>query len=66
MVTKPMHFAWNNTAVRLVSFVPENMRLPASALIVISVILIGGFASPESQDNTRDNRAISLFGLAVM
>ncbi|KAL8629451.1 hypothetical protein Q9189_004842 [Teloschistes chrysophthalmus] len=66
IVTKPMHYAWNNTAVRLVSFVPENMKMPGSALIVISVILIGGFASPESRDNTRDNRAISLFGLAVI
>ncbi|KAL8780086.1 MAG: hypothetical protein Q9194_001099 [Teloschistes cf. exilis] len=50
----------------LVSFVPENMKLPGGALIVVSVILIGGFSSPESQDNTRDNRAISLFGLAVI
>ncbi|KAI4103153.1 MAG: hypothetical protein L6R37_003974 [Teloschistes peruensis] len=65
IITKPMHYAWNNTAVRLVSFVPENMKLPGGALIVVSVILIGGFSSPESQDNTRDNRAISLFGLAV-
>ncbi|KAL9586192.1 MAG: hypothetical protein Q9212_001063 [Teloschistes hypoglaucus] len=61
-----MHYAWNNTAVKLVSFVPESMKLPGGALIVVSVILIGGFASPESQDNTRDNRAISLFGLAVI
>ena len=29
-------------------------------------MLVGGFASPESQDNTRSNRAISLFGLAVI
>ena len=29
-------------------------------------MLVGGFASPESQDNTRGNRAISLFGLGVI
>ena len=35
-------------------------------MFVIAVMLIGGFASPETQDNTRVNRAISLFGLAVI
>ena len=29
-------------------------------------MLIGAFVSPESQDNTRANRAVSLFGLAVI
>lgn len=33
---------------------------------MIGVMLIGGFASPESRDNTRANRAVSLFGLAVI
>lgn len=42
------------------------MRLPAGAAVVVGVLLIGAFASPESRDNTRDNRAVSLFGLAVM
>lgn len=65
-ITKPMHFIWNNTAVKVTSLVPEKLRLPAGATIVVGVLLIGGFASPESQDNTRDNRAVSLFGLAVM
>ncbi|KAL8722164.1 MAG: hypothetical protein Q9225_001308 [Loekoesia sp. 1 TL-2023] len=61
-----MHLVWNNTAVKIVTIVPERMRLPASAVVVIGVLLIGAFASPESRDNTRDNRAVSLFGLAVI
>ncbi|KAL8900001.1 MAG: hypothetical protein Q9192_001288 [Flavoplaca navasiana] len=66
IITKPMHFVWNNTALRIVSFVPEKLKIPAGATIVVGVILIGGFTSPESVDNTRDNRAVSLFGLAVI
>ncbi|KAL8872998.1 MAG: hypothetical protein Q9174_001471 [Haloplaca sp. 1 TL-2023] len=66
ILTKPMHFVWNNTAVKMTSFIPEKLRLPAGALVVVCVLLVGGFASPESQDNTRDNRAVSLFGLAVI
>ncbi len=61
-----MHFVWNNTAVRIASFVPEKLKIPASAMIVVAVLLIGAFASPEGVDNTRDNRAVSLFGLGVM
>ncbi|KAL8813334.1 MAG: hypothetical protein Q9223_000171 [Gallowayella weberi] len=66
IITKPMHFVWNNTAVKMVSFVPNKLRTPAGAAIVVAVLLIGGFASPETVDNTRDNRAVSLFGLAVI
>ena len=66
IISRPMHFVWNNTAVRLVSFVPDKLKIPAGASIVVAVLLIGGFASPESVDNTRDNRAVSLFGLVVM
>ncbi|KAL8683396.1 MAG: hypothetical protein Q9186_000658 [Xanthomendoza sp. 1 TL-2023] len=66
IITKPMHFVWNNTAVKIVGFVPNKMRTPAGAVIVVAVLLIGGFASQETVDNTRDNRAVSLFGLAVI
>ncbi|KAF2189171.1 hypothetical protein K469DRAFT_683614 [Zopfia rhizophila CBS 207.26] len=65
IITKPMHFVWDNTGVRAGSFIPEKMRVPAGAALTIAVILIGSFASEESQDNTRANRAISLFGLVV-
>ncbi|KAF1985513.1 H+/nucleoside cotransporter-like protein [Aulographum hederae CBS 113979] len=65
IVTKPMHFVWNNTGVRFGEMIPEKMRVPAGAALTIAVILIGAFASAESQDNTRENRAVSLFGIAV-
>lgn len=66
IVTKPMHFVWNNTGPKLVKLVPEKLRVPAGAAIVVAVMLIGAFVSPESRDNTRANRAISLFGLAII
>jgi concentrative nucleoside transporter, CNT family len=65
IVTKPMHFVWNNTGVRVSALIPEKMRIPAGAALTVAVIIVGAFASPESQDNTRANRAVSLFGLVV-
>jgi len=60
-----MHWVWNNTGVRLTSFIPEKMRIPAGAALTIAVIIVGAFASEESEDNTRANRAISLVGLGL-
>lgn len=60
-----MHFVWNNTGVRFAQLIPDKLKIPAGASLVVAVFLVGSFASPESQDNTRDNRAVSLFGLAV-
>lgn len=61
-----MHFVWNNTGVRFAQLIPDKLKIPAAATLVVAVILIGAFVSPESQNNTRDNRAVSLFGLAVL
>ena len=66
IAVKPMYLIWNNTGVRFGNLIPEKLRIPAGAALVVAVMLIGGFASPESQDNTRANRAVSLFGLAVI
>ena len=63
---QPVHLIWNNTAVRFAALIPKKLQIPAGAALVVAVMLIGGFASPESQDNTRANRAVSLFGLAVI
>ncbi|KAL6415560.1 uncharacterized protein AUP68_02124 [Ilyonectria robusta] len=41
------------------------MRTPAGAAVTIGAILIGSFVSEEKEDNTRENRAISLFGMLV-
>jgi CNT family concentrative nucleoside transporter len=65
IVTKPMHWVWANTGTRFANLIPEKMRIPAAAALAIAVIIVGSFASAESEDNTRANRAVSLFGLAV-
>ncbi|KAJ6050054.1 hypothetical protein N7499_010438 [Penicillium canescens] len=65
IVTKPMSFVWSHTARVIVRAIPEKLRTPAGALVCIAVIIIGAFASPESEDNTRASRAVSLFGMVV-
>ncbi|KIW08812.1 hypothetical protein, variant [Verruconis gallopava] len=65
ILSKPMHWVWNNTGVRVCNMIPEKLRVPAGALLVIAVIVVGAMASEETADNTRDNRAVSLFGLIV-
>lgn len=46
--------------------IPEKLRIPGGAALTIAVIIVGSMASEESEDNTRANRAVSLFGLAVI
>ncbi|KAH8435322.1 NupC/NupG family nucleoside CNT transporter [Aspergillus melleus] len=65
IVTRPVYWVWNQTASRFVDLIPEKLRLPGGALLTISVIIIGAFASEETADNSRENRAVSLFGLVV-
>jgi CNT family concentrative nucleoside transporter len=50
IVSKPMHWAWNNTGPRIVSFIPERFRLLAGATLTVAVIMIGAFVSEESAD----------------
>lgn len=54
IITKPMHLVWENTVVRFANLLPDRYKKPLGAFVVVAVIVIGGFASPESQDNTRD------------
>ncbi|GAB1203221.1 hypothetical protein APSETT445_001848 [Aspergillus pseudonomiae] len=65
ILTRPVYWIWNKTASRFVDMIPEKLRVPSGALLTIAVIIVGSFASPESADNTRANRAVSLFGLIV-
>lgn len=63
---KPVKTVWKHTAVRVHDLIPAKLRKPLAAAGTSIVILIGAFVSEESADNTRANRAVSLFGLAVM
>lgn len=61
-----MRSIWNHTAVRFVRLTPEKVRTPLGAVFVVAVLIVGGMVTPETADNTRVNRAISLLGLAVI
>lgn len=61
----PVAFVWKNVVQRAVQMIPSRFRLPLGALGTIAVILVGSMVTEETADNTRSNRAISCFGLAV-
>ncbi|KAI5364240.1 Putative concentrative nucleoside transporter domain-containing protein [Septoria linicola] len=65
-VTGPMRWTWRNTGSRVNQMIPERFRLWAGAAVTFAVILVGSFVSEETEDNTRENRAISLFGMIVL
>ena len=65
-VSRPMRWTWNRTFAYGTSFIPEKYRLPLGAAGTVATILVGSFASKETEDNTRENRAVSLFGLVVL
>lgn len=66
IVTQPMNWTWNNTGVKVYQWTPAKFRKPTAAAVALAVILLGTFITDESADNTRANRAVSLFGLVVM
>ncbi|KKY22795.1 putative h+ nucleoside cotransporter [Phaeomoniella chlamydospora] len=66
VVSKPMHLVWNYTGVKIYQAIPEKFRTLAGAAVTIAAMIVGSFASEESADNTRANRAVSLFGLGVI
>ena len=61
VLTKPMSWVWRATGVRFAELLPDRFKTPLAALLVVSVFLIGGFVSPESEDNTRNNRAVCTY-----
>ncbi|KKF96588.1 Solute carrier family 28 member 3 [Ceratocystis platani] len=66
IVSNPIKTAWKKTAVAVYDRIPEKFRIPAGAAVTISAILIGTFCTEEWEDNNRENRAVSLFGLFVL
>ncbi|KAL4808239.1 Na+ dependent nucleoside transporter C-terminus-domain-containing protein [Aspergillus unguis] len=65
IILRPARWLWKNTASKFVALIPERLRIPLGALVTIATILVGSFASAEAPGNTRADRAVSLFGLAV-
>ncbi|KAM5352871.1 hypothetical protein ACJ41O_005593 [Fusarium nematophilum] len=64
-ISGPIRWTWHHTAVVVYDMIPAKFRTLAGAAVAIGAILIGSFVSEEVEDNTRENRAISLFGLLV-
>lgn len=65
-VLRPMAFVWNNTMVRVYDMIPKKLHQPLAAAGTVVVVLLATFVSEPYEDNTRANRAVSLFGLIVM
>ena len=65
-VSDPIQWAWQRTGVAVYNVIPERFRTICGAVVAIAAILAGAFGSEETADNTRANRAVSLFGLAVI
>jgi len=64
-ITKPIAFVWVHAVKTPWDMIPKKMKMPVLAGVTVAVMLLGTFISEESADNTRSNRAVSLFGLAV-
>ncbi|GLB04785.1 hypothetical protein AtubIFM57258_010805 [Aspergillus tubingensis] len=65
VLTRPVFWIWKQTVSRIVSHVPPRFRIPGAAITTIAVIMIGCFVSADTPENTRADRAVSLFGLIV-
>jgi CNT family concentrative nucleoside transporter len=64
-VSNAIKAVWKNSAVRIYDMIPSKFRTLAGATVAVAAILVGSFVSEESADNTRENRAVSLLGMAV-
>ncbi|KAF4122048.1 concentrative nucleoside transporter, CNT family [Geosmithia morbida] len=65
-VTQVILFVWSNTAVRIYDVIPAKFRSLAGGLLTAAVMIVGSFVTKEDADNTRENRAVSLFGMSFI
>ncbi|KAF5679625.1 cnt family concentrative nucleoside transporter [Fusarium heterosporum] len=64
-VSMAIKWVWRHSAVIVYEAIPAKLRTLAGATVAVAAILVGSFVSEEVADNTRENRAVSLFGMAV-
>jgi CNT family concentrative nucleoside transporter len=64
-VTAPIKWVWMTAIYKPSKMIPEKLRTPLAGAGAVAVIILGTFVTDESSDNTRANRAVSLFGLLV-
>lgn len=64
-ISNAIKFVWARTAVVVYDMIPAKFRTLVGAVVAVAAILVGSFVSEESEDNTRENRAVSLCGMAV-
>lgn len=65
-VSGPIRWLWRHSALVVYDAVPSRFRTLVGGLAAVAVVLVGSFVTEESADNTRANRAVSLFGMAVI
>lgn len=63
---RPVRLIWDHTALKAYEAIPKKLHQPGAAAVTFAVFLIGSFVPEETGDNTRANRAVSIFGLLVM
>ncbi|KAJ0115696.1 hypothetical protein J7T55_010519 [Diaporthe amygdali] len=66
VVMNPTKTVWRHTAYRGYEAIPAKLHKPLAAFVTVAVFLIGSMVPAETGQNTRANRAVSLFGLVVM
>lgn len=66
LVWNPVKWVWAHSAFKAYEIIPAKLHKPLAALVTVAVFLVGTMVPEETGDNTRANRAVSLFGLVVM
>lgn len=62
----PVKTVYRHTLYRGYEAIPSKLHKPLAAAVTVAVFLIGSMVPAETGENTRANRAVSLFGLVVM